>query len=243
MVPRVEGRIGRLMRRLILPLIATGLGTLAVSAQDDGAIPRPVREEAFEALVINPPFTRSLGISDSLILTGVARFDQDTYATLMDTKTMESQIVSRTPNSDGWQLIGVGGDPARTETWSAKIQIRGGEVVSIRYQKPPPRPSKSGTGGSSGGGSSNGGSGNLPAISNSQISEAKAAAVNYKDGFLADGYPDKPPREMVEKLSRLSTSQREEINRTMFGHRNQGLGLDARRQIYEGLVNRALQRR
>jgi hypothetical protein len=29
----------------------------------------------------------------------------------------------------------------------------------------------------------------------------------------------------------------------MFGHRNQGLGLDAPRQIYEGLVDRAMQRR
>lgn len=186
----------------------------------------------------NPPFTRSLGFSDSIILTGVAKFDQDTFATLMDTKTMESQIVSKTPNREGWQLIGVGGHPARTETWIAKIQIRGGEIVSIRYQKPPPRP----TGSNSGSTRSNGG-GNLPAISDKQVSEAKAAALNYQDGFLADGYPDKPPRAMVEKLSRLSTTQREEINRTMFGHRNQGLGLDARRQIYEGLVERAIQRR
>lgn len=227
------------MRCLLLLLPAAGLYAIVAQAQDDGAIPRPMRDETFDDLMANPPFTRSLGISDSLILTGVAKINREVFATLMDTRTMESQIVSKTPNRGGWQLIGVSGDPARTETWSAKIQIRGGEVVSIRYQKPPPRPSKSGTSGPGGSGSG----GNLPAISNSQISEAKAAAVNYKDGFLADGYPDKPPREMVEKLSRLSTSQREEINRTMFGHRNQGLGLDARRQIYEGLVDRALQRR
>ncbi|MFO1438200.1 MAG: hypothetical protein U1F81_07720 [Verrucomicrobiaceae bacterium] len=210
---------------------------------DDGAIPRPMRDDTFDTLMANPPFTRSLGISESLILTGVARFDKDTYATLMDTKTMESILVSQQPNRDGWQLVGVGGDPARMQTWSARIQIRGGEVVTIRYQKPPPRPPKSSSSGKSGGSSSGGGSSNLPAISDKQVSEAKAAAVNYKDGFLADGYPDKPPAEMVSKLSRLSTSQREDINRTMFGHRNQGLGLDARRQIYEGLVDRALQRR
>ena len=230
------------MRSLICQFLAALLGVLVVCAQDDGAIPRPLRDETFDALMANSPFTRSLGISDSLILTGVARFDQDTYATLMDTKTMESIIVSRQPNREGWQLVGVGGDPARTQTWSAKIQIRGGEVVTIRYQKPPPRPPKSSASGKSGG-SSSGGGGNLPAISDKQVSEAKAAAVNYKEGFLADGYPDKPPAEMVSKLSRLSTSQREEINRTMFGHRNQGLGLDARRQIYEGLVDRAMQRR
>ena len=214
-------------------------GTLR-SQVEDRAIPRPLRHETFDALMTNSPFTRSLGISDSLILTGVARFDQNTFATLMDTRTMESIMVSRQPNREGWQLVGVGGDPARTQTWSAKIQTAGGEVVTIRYQKPPPRPPKSVSGSR---GSSGSGGGNLPAISDKQIGEAKAAALNYKDGFLADGYPDKPPREMVEKLSRLSTSQREEINRTMFGHRNQGLGLDARRQIYEGLVDRALQRR
>jgi hypothetical protein len=229
------------MRHRFIHLIAAILGTIAASAENDG-IPRPLSDTTFDALMANSPFTRSLGISDSLILTGVARFDQDTYATLMDTKTMESIIVSRQPNRDGWQLVGVGGDPARTQTWSARIQIGGGEVVTIRYQKPPPRPPKS-TASGKGGGSSSGGSGNLPAISDKQVSEAKAAAVNYKEGFLADGYPDKPPAEMVSKLSRLSTSQREEINRTMFGHRNQGLGLDARRQIYEGLVDRALQRR
>lgn len=225
--------------QLALKLVFMVLGMVgSLGAQGDGAIPPPMREETFEALMANPPFTRSLGFSDSIILTGVAKFDQDTFATLMDTKTMESQIVSKTPNREGWQLIGIGGHPARTETWIAKIQIRGGEIVSIRYQKPPPRPtgSNSGSRGSSGGG-------NLPAISDKQLSEAKAAALNYKDGFLADGYPDKPPRAMLEKLSRLSTTQREEINRTMFGHRNQGLGLDARRQIYEGLVDRAMQRR
>ena len=225
--------------QLALKLVFMVLGMAgSLGAQDDGAIPRPMREETFEALMANPPFTRSLGFSDSIILTGVAKFDQDTFATLMDTKTMESQIVSKTPNRDGWQLIGVGGHPAKVETWIAKIQIRGGEIVSIRYQKPPPRP----TGSNSGSTRSSGG-GNLPAISDKQLSEAKAAALNFKDGFLADGYPDKPPRAMVEKLSRLSTTQREEINRTLFGHRNQGLGLDARRQIYEGLVDRAMQRR
>jgi len=229
------------MRHRFIHLIAAILGTIAALADDDG-IPKPLRDDTFDTLMANSPFTRSLGISDSLILTGVARFDQDTYATLMDTKTMESILVSQQPNREGWQLVGVGGDPARMQTWSARIQIRGGEVVTIRYQKPPPRPPKSSSSGKSGG-SSSGGSSNLPAISDKQVSEAKAAAVNYKEGFLADGYPDKPPAEMVSKLSRLSTSQREDINRTMFGHRNQGLGLDARRQIYEGLVDRALQRR
>lgn len=206
---------------------------------EDGAIPRPLNEEDFDALVANPPFTRTLGVSDSLILTGVAQFEKDVVATLLDTKTMESQVVSKTANFQGWQLVGVEGDPAEMLTWSARIQIPGGEIVSIRYQKPPPIPAKK-FAGKNGGSSSGGGSGgNAPPLSSSQLDAAKNAAVNYKEGFDADGYPRQPPPEMVAKLSRLSTSQREDINRTMFGYRNQGLGLDERRKIYENLVDRA----
>lgn len=209
-------------------------------AGDDGAIPREVRMEDFEALLTNPPFTRSLGVSDSLILTGVARFEQDVFATLLDTKTFESHVVSKTPNYQGWQLIGVGGHTAEIQTWSARIQIPGGEVISVRYQKPPPRPARSKSGGSGPGGSTGG---NSPSLTTAQLDEAKKAAVNYKEGFNADGYPKAPPPEMVAKLSRLSTSQREDINKQMFGLRNQGLGLNERRKIYEGLVDRSLRGR
>jgi hypothetical protein len=75
------------------------------------------------------------------------------------------------------------------------------------------------------------------------MDEAKNAAVNYKEGFNADGYPRQPPPEMVAKLSRLSVSQREDINKQMFGLRNKGLGLDERRKIYENLVDRSGQSR
>lgn len=210
----------------------------AAPANDDGAIPQPVKIEDFDALVSNPPFTRSLGISDSLILTGLAHFDNDIVATLFDTKTMESSVVSKKANQQGWLLVGVEGNPAAIQTWRARIQVPGGEVVSIRYQKPPkPSPKATGSGPGSGGGSK------LPSINDIQIKEAQLAAVNYKEGFSSDGYPKAPPPEIVAKLSRLSVSQREDINRIMFGYRNQGLGLDERRKIYEGLVERSIQGR
>lgn len=211
---------------------------------DDGAIPQPLREETFDALLHSSPFTRTLGVSDSIILTGIAHFEGDVYATLFDTRTMESHLVSKTANPRGWQLVGVGGNEADINTWSARIQVEGGQVVSVRYQAPPKMSSKGkSSGGSSGHGSSGSSGGNTPPLSNAQLDEAKKAAVNYKEGFNADGYPKEPPPEMVAKLSRLSTSQREDINRTMFGYRNQGLGLDERRKIYENLVDRSLQRR
>ena len=42
--------------------------------QEDGASPQPLKTDAFAPLVTSSPFTRSLGVSDSLILTGIARF-------------------------------------------------------------------------------------------------------------------------------------------------------------------------
>ncbi len=197
-----------------------------------------MRGEDFEALLTNSPFTRSLGFSDSMILTGLAHIDDDVFATLFDTKTMESHVVSKTANTKGWQLVGVGGNAAIMQTWSVKIQIAGGEVISVRYQQPPKKTVRVASGGSGGGSG-----GNSPPLSSSQVEEAKNAAVNYKEGFTSDGYPKAPPPEMVAKLSRLSVSQREDINRQMLGLRNQGLGMDERRKIYENLVERSGQGR
>ncbi|GEP44185.1 hypothetical protein [Brevifollis gellanilyticus] len=211
------------------------------SNDDDGAIPQAFNTEDFQALMSNSPFTRTLGVSDSVILTGIAHFDNETYATLLDTKTMESQVVSKTPNFHGWQLVGVGGDPANMMTWSAKVQVPGGQTVSIRYQKPPAKLARKSSGGSSG--SSGSSSRDAPPLSKSQTEEAKNAAVNYREGFSSDGYPQKPPAAMVEKLSKLSVGQREDINKQMLGLRNRGLGLDERRKIYESMVDRSLQGR
>ena len=209
---------------------------------DDGAIPQSVKDGHFEELLTNSPFTRSLGVFDSIILTGVARTENDVLATLLDTKTMESHVVSKAANFQGWQLVGVGGNPAEIRTWSAKIQVTGGQVITVRYQPPPKKIVRSTTGGGGSSGSSGGSGGNSPPLSTAQMDEAKNAAVNYKEGFNADGYPRQPPPEMVAKLSRLSVSQREDINKQMFGLRNQGLGLDERRKIYENLVDRTTQR-
>lgn len=211
---------------------------------DDGAIPQSVKDGHFEELLTNSPFTRTLGVFDSIILTGVAHTENDVLATLLDTKTMESHVVSKTANFQGWQLVGVGGHPDEIRTWSARIQVTGGQVITVRYQQPPKKivSAKSSSGGGPGGSTGSAG-GNSPPLSSSQLSEARNAAVNYKEGFNADGYPRQPPPEMVAKLSRLSVSQREDINKQMFGLRNQGLGLDERRKIYENLVDRSGQGR
>lgn len=207
----------------------------------DTDLPQPLNEQEFAGMMSASPFTRTLGVSDSLILTGVANLQDDVVATLFDTQAQVSHLVSRKPNPQGWQLVGITGSPSELRTWAAKIQVAGGEVISVRYQKPPLK--KSGTVGGGSSGASGSSSGSLPPISSAQIAEAKNAAVNYKEGFSSDGYPRQPPPEMVAKLSRLSASQREDINKQMLGWRNKGLGLDERRKIYENLVERNLQGR
>lgn len=200
----------------------------------DPAIPQSMRAQSFDAIIASSPFTRTLGASDSLILTGIAHIEKDVFATLYDTQTMESHVVTRTPNALGWQLISIGGDAADLKTLSARIQVAGGQVITVRYQKPPPKVLRLSRGGSSGGG-------NAAPLTTAQVEEARQAAVNYREGFTSDGYPKAPPPEMVEKLARLSVGQREDINRQMIGLRNQGLGMEERRKIYENLVERSVQ--
>lgn len=226
----------------VCPLRGADMPPARPSSSDDSAgLPQPVTTETFGQLLANSPFTRSLGLSDSLILTGVARVDKDVFATLYDTKTFETQVVSHTPNREGWQLMGIGGDPERIHTWSAKIQIRGGEIISIRYQKPPPKAARAvaSSGGAGGIGGATGG--NAQPLTSTQLEEAKTAAVNYREGFTSDGYPRQPPPEIVEKLSRMNVEQRESINREMLGLRNRGMGMEERRRIYEDMVNRSVQ--
>jgi hypothetical protein len=218
-----------------------GLAAFSSLKAGDPDLPQPLNEQDFAGLMLASPFTRTLGVSDSLILTGVASLQEDMVATVFDTQTQVSHLVSRKPNPLGWQLVGITGSPSQLRTWTAKIQVAGGEVISVRYQKPPLKKSgTAGSGSSAPGGSS---SGSLPPLSSAQIAEAKNAAVNYKEGFSSDGYPRQPPPEMVAKLSRLSSTQREDINKQMLGWRNKGLGLEDRRKIYENLVERNLQGR
>jgi len=68
------------------------------------------------ALAPSDTLGRIGGDQFGLILTGIARFDNHLVATILDTQTFASQVVSQVPNHDGWQLVGIGGDPAKMQT-------------------------------------------------------------------------------------------------------------------------------
>ncbi len=225
------------------------------SAQQHDVLPIPITAESFGDLTDRSPFQRTLDMPGSLILTGVANIESEVVATLFDTETRQSLIISqKETSSDGWQLVEVKGDMTDLESLTAKIKASGStEVVSIRYEKTP-LPIKGKTtpivstrigNGTRGGGTGPHGGPDPRVLTPDQLSDAKKGARNITGGFQADGYGDneKVPDQVVQKLSRLSVDQRESINVKMFEYRNRGLGMKERQKIYNGLLDKAIQKR
>lgn len=108
-------------------------GPAPAPAAADSDLPKPFDAAAINSLIQNSPFIRSVSLSDSLILTGLAYIDGKPVATILNTETNQSYSVSAEPNPMGWKLI-----EATTTTdinrAQAKIAI-GGEIVVIRYNK------------------------------------------------------------------------------------------------------------
>lgn len=173
-----------------------------VVAQGPGApAPAGVTERDFEALRSTSPFRRTLNLSESLILTGIARVQGDLYATLYDLETKESHVVSQSANPQGWRMVGVAGDQTDLEKVTAQISVAGGEVFSVRFDerqlrpvdgRPPFRPGGAGGGGSTG---------------------ERPMPRDYKEGFSGDGYRGPPPPEILQKMEKLSESARNELIR------------------------------
>ncbi|PAW65039.1 MAG: hypothetical protein B9S36_01045 [Verrucomicrobiia bacterium Tous-C2TDCM] len=222
---------------------------------DSFGLPNQVTADHFAALRQHSPFLRTLDLSKSLIITGVARIDTEPVATLLDLETRKTSVVSRNAVSpEGWQLVEMKGSFSDIETLTAKIKMAGGsEIFSIRYEKSPP-PVKVAAGatvstkignGTAGGGTDPHGGPDPRVLTPDQMNDARNAARNIKEGFKADGYGDNQtiPPEVVSKISRLSVEQRESINVKMYEYRNRGLGMPERQQIYNRMLDEAVRQR
>ena len=108
------------------------LASVALLAQEpDPDLPPSFETESIAPVIASSPFTRSVNLSDSLVLTGVAYIEGKAVATLFDKEKGQSLVVSEEPNAQGWTLAEA--TPVNNLTRAqAKIQI-GGEVVTIRY--------------------------------------------------------------------------------------------------------------
>jgi len=227
----------------------------ARAERDAFGLPEGITDDHFAALRQHSPFLRTLDLSNSLIITGVARIGSEPVATLLDLETRKTSVVSRDAVSpEGWQLVEVNGRLSDLETLTAKIRMAGGsETFSIRYEKAPP-PAKGAAGaivsnrvgnGTAGGGTDPHGGPDPRVLTPDQLNDARNAARNIREGFKADGYGDNQtiPPEVVSKISRLSVEQRESINVKMYEYRNRGLGMQERQQIYNRLLDQAVGRR
>ena len=100
----------------------------------DSILPRSLNHSDFEALRTHSPFTRSLSLSDSILLTGVAEIDGSQVATLFDKESRVSYVVSETPNAQGWKMVGIDRNQELDQV-SATISVDGGEIVTVRFSE------------------------------------------------------------------------------------------------------------
>jgi hypothetical protein len=122
------------MKKLILT--AALLLTLCTSyAQHtpDPDLPQPFDPSSLATHLQNPPFTRAVNLSDSLVLTGMAYVDGKPVASLLDTETKKTFVVSEEPNAQGWRII-----EAHPANKLAKAQVKlqiGAETVTVRHNQ------------------------------------------------------------------------------------------------------------
>lgn len=181
--------------KFVFHLLFLGFPALLMAQETDRTfLPTVVAETDFTALKGQSPFLRSVNLSDSLILTGIAMVNNERVATLMNKETKETFVVSSQLNSQGWKMVDLKSDED-LEKVAAKVAIEGGEVVTVRYAEWQLKPgeSKPGAGPST---------------------ESVPGAGERRRGFGppgGPGGPGGPPPEFREKMSQLSEEQRQKM--------------------------------
>ena len=116
---------------------AVAWALLLNTAQSDpttSTLPSLVEIQHFAALREQSPFSRTLFLSESIVLSGRAWIDDRPVVTLIDTEEPRAFSVSETPSETGWKLIELTGSED-IETCIATIAVEGGEVIRIRYNE------------------------------------------------------------------------------------------------------------
>lgn len=183
--------------KCFLLILISGITTLTVAQEKDADfIPSALGEGDFTALKGQSPFLRSVNLSDSLILTGIAMVNNEQVATLMNKETKETFVVSSQLNSQGWKMVDLKSDED-LEKVAAKVAIEGGEVVTVRYSDWQLKPGES-----------------KPGAGPSTEPQPGFGGGERRRGFGppgGPGGPGGPPSEFREKMSQLSEEQREKM--------------------------------
>jgi hypothetical protein len=192
--------------------------------------PAPLADDDFAALRSGSPFLRSLDLSQSLVLTGIATINGELVATLREREGKATHVVTGEANPKGWRMVGVEGDRAEPLGMAARISMEGGEVFSVRFdegQTQPPDPRRGSSSRSSGGSGSASGS----------------PSANYREGISGDGFRGAPPPDIVEKMSRMTTEQRDRLVTEIqqVRERNPNLSSEDRQMLFRRMVDRMAQ--
>lgn len=192
-------------------------------------LPSPVEEADFAELKALSPFRRALDLSQTMALTGLARVDGETVATIRDRETSKTHIISADgeENENGWRLVAIEGDPSEPGTISARISHLGDEEFTVKFdnrQLEPPRPTWRQT----------------MKFSREEQDYIVHQARNFREGIRGDGFRGPPPPQLTEKLARLSQGQREEIIARVADMRRRGAESEERQQALFRMVDRAL---
>lgn len=175
-------------------LLAFTLATCAAAQEGETSyLPPGVEAGDFSALKGQSPFLRSVNLSDSLILTGLATVDKEQVATLLNKETKETFVVSSKLNSQGWRMVELKSDPD-LEKVAAKVAIEGGEVVTVRYAEWQLKPGES-----------------KPGAGPSTEQNPRPDSMRSR----SEGERRGPSPEFREKMSQLSEDQRREVFREM----------------------------
>ncbi len=196
-------------------------GGAAVVASD---LPRTVGRDDFRELIDNSPFTRALNLSDSLILTGVARVGGKPMATLMNTETKETFVISDVPNPQGWKMVEISSG-SDLETVTAKISVSGGEVVTVRFDENRLKPGEAKPGGGGSGGSTSG--------ETDEEKRKRYEEFRQKMDKLSDDQKDKMRKIVEKKRAENPNMTREEMGQAyreamekVSSERDKGTGRD-----------------
>jgi hypothetical protein len=197
-------------------------------------IPAPVTAEDFAALKTSSPFLRSLDLSQTLKLTGVARIEGQLYATLVDRESKKTHLVSQAANPEGWRMVAVAGNQADLTTVTAEIAMASGEVFAVRYdeqQLHPPESQPGAPGGSQGG--------------PQRGADGRPVYANFREGISGDGFRGPPPPEMVAKLEKLDEKTRDRLIQGIREYRdkNPDVSSEDRQRLFTRMVDEELRRK
>lgn len=179
-------------------------GSPSESSMGADDLPRSIGGSDFRELMENSPFTRALNLSDSLILTGVARLEGKTVATLMNMDTKETYVISDVPNPQGWKMVEIT-EGGALDTVTAKISVAGGEVLTVRFDENRLKPGEAKPASGAGGGSVRSGG-----KESDEERRKRYAEIREKMGKMSDQQKDQMRKFMEKRMKDNPNMSREE---------------------------------